>query len=1028
MHDQYKTKAQLITELSHMRQRLAKLETAETEHVQGGQDNLIGLAHGNQNSTTPTPLDQQHQESLERRSRQVRLSVQVALDIAAASDLNGLYQRVMALLKEELGYYHTQLFQRHPGADMLSLVAGYGKTGLQMAAENYQVSLGEGPVGRAAVAGTPVLCPDVSVLSNWRCHPLIPNVKSELAVPLKLGQQDAHTQANALRYFINQGFAGFIVCIIDPAIVTPVVQEALQKGLRVVCQSEDLGAANRTAYVGIEEYQAGYMLGTQAGAWAKAHVAKTESLQVAMFNYRVLPQLVQRETGIMDGIKAAFGPNVEIVASEMAGDHIGAAPIAQRWLQTYPQLKMIIGINDASALGAYRALIAAGKNDPDQFFIGGIDAIDEAMAAIKEGGAFQATVDHPPKEVGTIALRTLVAAIVGLPYQPTTIIQCMPVNRFNLNRVLAQRQTKPIVQQQFLIGANLRGLKIGLSVMNLNNPFFVTMAAAAKREAERLGVELVISDSKQILGVLAVQSDAVGSLDTEDQFALEGLGAQLAAAIESDRLRQGLQERLTERAVLLAQSRQQAAELARRTLELEEKNQLLQQEVNQRKQVETALQKAHDELEQRIDERTAELVWTNLNLQQQITERERAQAIQAKLEEQLRQAQKMEAVGRLAGGIAHDFNNLLTIINGYSNMLLSSFALDNPVHSDLEQIKKAGERAAALTRQLLAFSRRQVLQAELVNLNQIITNLEPMLRRLIGEDIYLIIVLEPELEMVLADPSQIEQIIVNLAVNARDAMPHGGRLSLTTATVQLSSDYAQQNIGVKPGGYVLLSVSDTGTGMDGATQERIFEPFFTTKEVGQGTGLGLATVYGIVQQSGGHISVFTKLGGGTTFEVYLPQAERKEKNGDNRETLVQSSSGSETILLVEDDHNVRTVTRRCLEKSGYSVIEARHGLEALRLCQTYTNPIHLLITDIVMPGMSGPELVKRLTDLRFRVPILYISGYTDNAIIHHSAVESAIVLLEKPFTAEILTRKVRELLDTQLTQTTQSQSPAHNLS
>jgi nitrogen-specific signal transduction histidine kinase/ActR/RegA family two-component response regulator len=400
-------------------------------------------------------------------------------------------------------------------------------------------------------------------------------------------------------------------------------------------------------------------------------------------------------------------------------------------------------------------------------------------------------------------------------------------------------------------------------------------------------------------------------------------------------------------------------------------------------------------------------------LTQQIVERERAESIQANLEAQLRQAQKMEAIGRLAGGIAHDFNNLLVVISGYSDLLLTSLDAGDPVSKeDVEQILHAGERAATLTRQLLAFSRKQVLQPQILNLNSVMTNIETMLQRLIGEDIRLDILLAPNLAPVTADPGQVEQIIVNLAVNARDAMPRGGQLTLATANVELDQEYARHHVGVQAGRYVLLRVSDTGTGMDADTQARIFEPFFTTKPQGKGTGLGLATVFGIVQQSGGHIAVVSAVGQGTSFTIYLPQATQPLDESTPFWLPAHSAlRGAETILVVEDDPGVRGATRRFLEGYGYTVLEASHGQEALRIFQAHHEPIDLLIADVVMPGMSGRELGERVASLRPALPVLYVSGYTDSAIIRHGLAEATITLLQKPFTAEALAHKVRELLD-----------------
>jgi two-component system cell cycle sensor histidine kinase/response regulator CckA len=381
-----------------------------------------------------------------------------------------------------------------------------------------------------------------------------------------------------------------------------------------------------------------------------------------------------------------------------------------------------------------------------------------------------------------------------------------------------------------------------------------------------------------------------------------------------------------------------------------------------------------------------------------------------RLEDQLRQSQKMESIGRLAGGIAHDFNNLLTAIIGYSQLVRYRLASEDPLRTDIEEIEKAGKRAAELTHQLLAFSRKQILQPKILDLNNVISNIEKMLRRLIGEDIEFRTELAADLGQVKVDPGQIDQIIMNLAVNARDAMPQTGKLTVETENVELDESYAQNHLSVNPGRYVMLAVSDTGIGMDKETQARIFEPFFTTKESGKGTGLGLATVYGIVKQSGGHIWVYSEKGQGTTFKIYLPRIEEsteaEEKPASSRETF----TGTETILLVEDDEMVRQLTHQILELSGYIVLEASNPAEALRLHEAYKDPIHLMITDIVMPGMSGRELAQQLAQKGHQVKVLFISGYTDNAIVHHGILDEGTHFLQKPFTPDSLTRKIREIL------------------
>ncbi len=387
-----------------------------------------------------------------------------------------------------------------------------------------------------------------------------------------------------------------------------------------------------------------------------------------------------------------------------------------------------------------------------------------------------------------------------------------------------------------------------------------------------------------------------------------------------------------------------------------------------------------------------------------ITERKR-------LEEQFRQSQKMEAVGQLAGGIAHDFNNLLTVITGYSELLLGQLESADPMRKDLETIGKAGERAAQLTRQLLAFSRKQVLQPAVLDLNVLVENLNKMLRRMIGEDIDLVTVLAPDLGPVKVDPGQVEQIIMNVAVNARDAMPRGGMLTIETSNVELCEDYAQKHIAVLPGSYVVLAVSDTGCGMDAETKAHIFEPFFTTKGPGKGTGLGLATVYGIVKQSGGNIWVYSELGQGTTFKIYFPRVTQGQKAVLEPKTSYESRGGKETVLLVEDEPGVRKLACKILQTKGYKLIEASRGAEALALCETHKGMIDLLITDVVMPDISGRELADRLRSGHPGLRLLYMSGYTDEAVIRHGVLDAGVAFLQKPFTPEALARRVRQVLD-----------------
>jgi len=396
-----------------------------------------------------------------------------------------------------------------------------------------------------------------------------------------------------------------------------------------------------------------------------------------------------------------------------------------------------------------------------------------------------------------------------------------------------------------------------------------------------------------------------------------------------------------------------------------------------------------------------------------ITERRRAEEALRKSEEQLRQWQRVEAIGRLAGGVAHDFNNLLMTIKGCSELLLGAFDRRDPRREEVEEILKAADRATSLTRQLLAFGRRQVLQPQVLDLNTVVMNMDKMLRRVIGEDVQLIASLRRDLWSVKVDPGMIEQVIMNLAVNSRDAMPNGGKLTIETTNVTHDEEYASHHVSVKPGYYAMLAITDTGCGMDKETQSHLFEPFFTTKEKGKGSGLGLSTVYGIIKQSGGNIWTYSEPGLGTTFKIYLPRVEETSHayKPEISRKEIKAPGGTETVLLVEDEEAVRSMVSKVLQNKGYRVLEASHGNEALEVCDKFEGPIHLMVTDVIMPQMSGRELAERLALVRPEMGVLYMSGYPDNTIVQHGVLEPGTAFLQKPFTISALELKVREILD-----------------
>ncbi len=391
------------------------------------------------------------------------------------------------------------------------------------------------------------------------------------------------------------------------------------------------------------------------------------------------------------------------------------------------------------------------------------------------------------------------------------------------------------------------------------------------------------------------------------------------------------------------------------------------------------------------------------------TRRESAEEELRQSQEQLRQAQKMEAVGRLAGGVAHDFNNVLSVILSYGELLLGDLKPADPLRADIEEITKAASRAAGLTKQLLLFSRQQIVEPRVVDLHDVLTSMDRMLQRILGEDVELVVVAPRSAGRVKVDPTHVEQVILNLVVNARDAMPTGGKLTIETTNVVLDEHYTNNHLSAKAGPHVMLAVSDTGIGIDRETQTRIFEPFFTTKEKGKGTGLGLSTVFGIVQQSGGSVWVYSEPSKGTTFKVYLPRVDA-EADVLTPSVAPTTLRGTETVLLVEDEDQVRAIVLNILRRQGYHVIPAHNGGDALLICERHTGRIDLLLTDVVMPQMSGPELAKRLATTRPEMRVLCMSGYTDDSIVRHGVLETGVAFIQKPITPALLARKMCEVL------------------
>ena len=486
--------------------------------------------------TESKQMEQAIRESLDRRGRQIQLSTQIAQEAAALTDVDKIFQYIVTQIKEQLGLYHTQLLRYSSDKEVLKLAAGYGEPGKQMLADGYQISKGEGLIGQAASAGISLLRPDLTSDPTWQPVPYLPDTKGEIAVPIKLGNQDVYSQVEAIESLVESGYNGLIVAAIEPDVVRPTVKKAVDAGVCVVSHNDFGEAAGQTALLEFDDFGNGYQLGQQAGEWAKAQGFEVEALQVAIFNEPTIPQVVQREAGMVAGLADALGSQANIVATAVASDPTQATRITHEWLQTYPNLTMILAINDSGALGAYTTIVRENKNDASQFFIGGIDAIDEALVALGEGGAFQATIEQSPRDLGVLSVRALVAAITGQLQTSTIQMKSRLVNQANLAEFMAERQNRDVDEIHISADSGLSRIKLGFSVMNLNNPFWAAMARAATEEAARLGIELIVNDPKPVVGVLNVHSNTPGLLTAEDQLFLEGVAGQIAAAIEYARL------------------------------------------------------------------------------------------------------------------------------------------------------------------------------------------------------------------------------------------------------------------------------------------------------------------------------------------------------------------------------------------------------------------------------------------------------------------------------------------------------------
>ncbi len=900
------------------------------------------------------------EETLRKRARQLAMLNEIGGRVAALLDLDQLLDRAAHLVQERFGFHHVGLFTRVAGEDRLVMRARAGEFAA-LFPPDHSLALGQGMVGWVGLHGQTLLANDVTAEPR-HFNPYHVPTRSELSVPIRIGTGEGQVvgvldlQSPQLNAF-------------DDNDVTTL--ETLADQLAVAIHNARLFEAERTA----REQTERLLAATQAlGATLNLqetlerilselrHVVPYDSASVQLLRGERLEIIggngfpnLEELLGVSFDLTADDCPNGEVIRNRApliladawaAYEAFRREPHAQAGIRAWLGVPLLYG---EQPIG----MIALDKQQPgfftrDHVFLAQAFAAQAAIAI--ENARLYAEAQRRNRELALLN-RVIAATATGETLKPILEVVCRELGlAFEVPQVTAAlfnpEKTKVVIVAEYRTPGRPSLLDTHIPVANCPASQHLLTHKAPM--------------------IQEIQADAPPAAPWES-WQKRGTASLLVLPLVVDGELVGSlsMEAVTPRA-------------------------FSSDEVN--------------------------LAWRVAEQMSGVLARARLREERRQLEEQFHQAQKMEAVGRLAGGVAHDFNNLMTVINLSSRLLERKLRPEDPLWDNVQRIKEAGQRAADLTRQLLAFSRREILKPQVVDLKDLIGNLSKMLKRLIGEDIELEVRLANGLWPVRVDPTQIEQVVVNLAVNARDAMPGGGRLTIETANVVLDAAYAAHHLGVKPGDYVLLTLSDTGVGMDDEVKAHLFEPFFTTKERGKGTGLGLATVFGIVKQNLGHISVHSEVGKGTDFQIYLPRAEAMAQAGAEAEvegsTLPPTppSASPSTILLVEDEAQVQEITRQVLMAQGYQVLTARDGAEALQVAQDHQGPIHLLLTDVVMPRLGGRELANRLRPGRPEMQVLFTSGYTDDTILHHGALDKGVHFLSKPFDLEALIGKVHEVL------------------